>query len=201
MESVSKRRMKRSGAQTRRPGTILALALPLMILSRSASGQMPETSPAHQTLNAKCTRCHSSDRVLKANPGQLQGIVDRMELKNPEFFRDTDKAALIESLSKILNDPKVAAGRAAWDESVARGMAAFNDTSLGTNGKSCSSCHQPEDLKGAGERHPKFDAKLGRLVSLQERLRVMIETKLDGKAPPLGDGRMVDLEAYITSLR
>jgi hypothetical protein len=185
----------------RRTGTILALAVTLVGLSLEAAAQMDSTSPAHQLINAKCTRCHTADRVLKADPRQLKGVIDRMEQKNPELFRDTDNATLTESLLKILNDPAVAASRAAWDETVAKGQEVFKDASLGTTGKSCNSCHRPEDLRGTAERYPKFDAKLGRLVSLQERLRMMIQTKLGGKELPLGDIRTVALEAYIKSLQ
>jgi cytochrome c553 len=182
-------------------GAILASTLSLLTLASPAAAQRADTSPAHQILNAKCTRCHSADRVYKADPAQIPGIVDRMEQKNPEFFRDTDKAALVESLSKILNDPNVAASRAAWDETVAKGKAVFNDATLGTTGKSCASCHQPEVFTGIAEKYPALDTKLGRLISLQERLRTMIETKLGGQQLPLGDPRTVALEAYLKSLR
>jgi len=185
----------------RRAASVIALAFPLLALSPEAAAQMSATSPAHELINATCTRCHSSDRVLKADPKQLKGILERMERKNPEFFRDTDNAALTEGLLKVLNDPAVAAGRTAWDETVAKGQDVFKDASLGTTGKSCNSCHRPEDLRGTADRYPTFDAKLGRLVSLQERLRMMIQSKLGGKELPLGDIRTVALEAYIKSLQ
>lgn len=179
----------------------LILAASLLALAAGTQAQQPETSPAHRLLNAKCTRCHSAARVLKSNPAQLPATIDRMVLKDPDFFRDTDKAALLEGISKILGDPEVAAARAAWDETVAKGQALFNDSSLGATGKSCASCHQPESFKGVVDRYPEFDAKLGRLVGLQERLRMMIETKLDGKQLPPGDIRTTALEAYLKSLQ
>jgi mono/diheme cytochrome c family protein len=185
----------------RRVASVLAPAFAVLALSLEAAAQMSATSPSHELINAKCTRCHSSDRVLKADPKQLRGILDRMERKDPELFRDTDSAALTEGLLKVLNDPAVVAGRTAWDETVAKGRDVFKDTSLGTTGKSCNTCHRPEDLKDAAERYPTFDAKLGRLVSLQERLRMMIQSKLGGKELPLGDIRTVALEAYLKSLR
>ena len=183
------------------PRTMFAAALPLFALASTAMAQYAGTSSAHQLINANCTRCHSADRVLKADPAQIQGIVDRMQQKNPDFFHDVDQAALKESLMKILSDPKVAASRSAWDETVAKGREVFNDTTLGTTGKSCASCHRPEDLKGVAERYPQFDAKLDRVVVLQEWLRMMIEVKLEGKPLPLGDSRTTALEAYLKSLR
>jgi cytochrome c553 len=185
----------------RRAASILAIALPALALPLAAGAQMPATSPGHELLNAKCTRCHSSDRVLKADPKEIKAIIERMEQKSPELFRDTDNAALTEGLLKVLNDPAVAAGRTAWDETVAKGAAVFKDPALGNSGKSCSSCHRPEDLRGTADRYPTFDAKLGRLVSLQERLRIMIQSKLGGKELPLGDIRTISLEAYIKSLQ
>jgi len=184
-----------------RPRTLFAAALPLIALAATAMAQQAETSPAHQLVNVNCTRCHSSERILKADPAQIPGIVDRMQQKNPDFFRDVDQAALKESLTKILGDPKVVTSRLAWEETVAKGREAFNDTTLGTTGKSCASCHRPEDLKGVAERYPQFDAKLGRVVVLQEWLRMMIEVKLEGKPLPPGDSRTTALEAYLKSLR
>ena len=183
------------------PRFLFAAALPLIALASSATAQYAGSSSAHQFINAKCTRCHSADRVLKADPAKIPDIVDRMQQKDPDLFRDVDKTALKEGLLKILSDPKVAAGRSAWDETVARGREVFNDTTLGTTGKSCASCHKPEDLKGAAERYPQFVAKLGQVVVLQEWLRLMIEVKLEGKPLPPGDSRTTALEAYLKSLR
>jgi cytochrome c len=166
----------------------------------AATAQTESSSPDQLLINAKCTRCHTADRVLKADPERIRGIVDRMEQKSPELFRGTDNSELTEGLVRVLRDPAVAASRAAWDETVARGRAVFTDASLGNSGKSCSSCHRPDDLRGTADRYPKFDAKLGRLVSLQERLRTMIQSKLGGKELPLGDIRTVALEAYLKSL-
>jgi len=184
-----------------RPRIVLAAALPLIALASTAPAQYAGTSSAHQLINANCTRCHPADRVLTADPAKIPDIVDRMQQKDPDFFRDVDQAALKEGLAKILRDPQVAAGRAAWDETVALGKAAFNDTTLGTTGKSCASCHRPEDLKGVTGRYPQFAPKLGRVVVLQEWLRMMIEVKLGGQPLPPGDPRMTALEAYLASLR
>lgn len=185
----------------RRIAPLLALALCLAAPTNESAAQTSDSSPAHQLINAKCTRCHSADRILKADPAQIRGIIERMEQKSPEMFRGTDNAELTEGLLKVLNDPAVVAGRAAWDETVAKGREVFQDAGLGASGKSCSSCHRPDDLRGTAERYPAFDNRLGRLVSLQERLRMMIQSKLGGKELPLGDMRTVSLEAYIKSLQ
>lgn len=41
----------------------------------------------------------------------------------------------------------------------------------GEGDKSCASCHgEPASLKGAAARYPKFDAKLGRVINLEQRI-------------------------------
>lgn len=41
----------------------------------------------------------------------------------------------------------------------------------GEAGKSCADCHgEPEKMKGVGASYPKFDAKLGKLVNLEQRI-------------------------------
>ena len=182
-----------------RQAVIFATAL-VFAAAPAAFAQKPETSPGHGEINSRCVRCHTQARILNADPAQLPGIVDRMSAKDPALFGDVDKAELVRALGQILEDPKVAASRAAWDAAVADGAKVFADAALGTTGKSCSSCHRPEDLRGTAQRYPAFDAKLGRLVSLQERLRTMIVGKLGGKELPLGDARTVALEAYLNSL-
>ena len=184
-----------------RPRILIAAALPLIALASTSMAQSAGTSSAHQLINANCTRCHSADRVLKADPAKIPDIVDRMQQMSPDSFRGVDQAALKESLLKILGDPQVVASRAAWNEAVAKGREAFNDTTLGTNGKSCATCHKPEDLKGVAERYPQFAVKLGRVVVLQEWLRMMVEVKLEGQPLPPGDSRATALEAYLKSLR
>lgn len=176
---------------------VVALAL---ALAAPAAAQTPEISPGHQMLNARCTRCHPASRVLKADPEQMRLIVDRMAEKNPDFFRDVDRDALSAGIRAVLEDPAVRARRAEWDRTVAQGRAVFADPSLGTNGKSCASCHREEGLRGVADRYPEYDAALNRHVSLQERLQSMIRTKLGGRDLPLGDARTVALEAFLKSL-
>lgn len=183
--------MRRTAAIT----SIIALAL-----AAPAAGQSPETSPGHQLINARCTRCHPSSRVLKADPEQLRVIVDRMAEKSPDLFQDVDRDALAAGIRSVLDDPAVVARRAAWDRTVAEGRKVFADPALGTTGKSCSSCHREEGLRGVADRYPEYDAALNRYVSLQERLQIMIKAKLGGKELPLGDPRTVALEAFLESL-
>ena len=101
----------------------------------------------------------------------------------------------------MLNDPAVTLRRQAWDALLADGKALFADASLGSTGKSCSSCHEEDSLRGVAGDYPKFDAKVNRHVSLLDKINWMIANNMMGKTLPLGDPKSVALEAYLKSLR
>jgi len=126
--------------------------------------------------------------------------MEAMKAKNPALFADVETKILGMALEKMLRDPEVAARRKAWDDLVAEGKGLFSDASLGTTGKNCLSCHRPEDLSGAAADFPKFDEKVGRHVSLLDKVNLMISSNLGGKILPLGDPRSVALVAYLKSL-
>jgi cytochrome c553 len=174
----------------------VAAALPAAALAQQGTAQAVDPQ-----LVKKCTLCHSSQRFLTANPAQLKELVERMAQKFPDWFKDAEQQELVAKLDALLGDPKVVAGRAQWDETVARGKALFADASLGVGAKSCAGCHAPESLRNVADAYPKFDAKTGRHISLQERIDQMIVGQMGGKQLPLGDIRTVSLEAYLKSLR
>ena len=124
-----------------------------------------------------------------------------MKQKNPAFFADVDDASLNAALLKMLNNPAVTLRRQAWEALLAAGQALFSDASLGSTGKSCSSCHDENSLRGVAGDYPKFDAKLDRYVSLLDKVNWMIANNMVGKTLPLGDPKSVALEAYLKSLR
>lgn len=71
----------------------------------------------------------------------------------------------------------------------------------GPKGKSCASCHgdQGEKLEGVAAQYPKFDSKLGHMVSLTTRIK-NCGTVHVGVDLPVTSGDNILLEAYITSL-
>lgn len=71
----------------------------------------------------------------------------------------------------------------------------------GPKGKSCASCHgdQGKKLEGVAAQYPKFDNKLGRMVSLTTRIKIC-GTEHVGVDLPVTSGDNNLLEAYITSL-
>jgi cytochrome c553 len=180
---------------------IVALAFAAAMLPAVAGAQQVSGPTVDPQLVKKCTLCHSSQRFLSANPAQLKELVERMAQKFPDWFKDTEQQELVAKLDALLNDPRVAADRAQWDETVARGKALFADPSLGVGAKSCAGCHTPESLRNVADSYPKSDARSGRLISLQERIGQMIVGQMGGKQLPLGDIRTVSLEAYLKSLR
>jgi cytochrome c553 len=72
----------------------------------------------------------------------------------------------------------------------ARGQALFSDTSLGTNGKACNTCHT--DM-GKGEK-----SLVGKKPSART-IRKCIKSALKGD--PSQDQAVADLKAYIESLK
>ena len=152
-------------------------------------------------LGAKCTLCHTSDRIYTTDTSKLAELVARMTAKNPEWFRGVDSPHLMGALTAMLSDPQVAAQRAAWEKTVARGRALFLDRTLGSTGKACGDCHPEGSLGRVKDQYPKFNPELGRFESIDERVAGMISRKLGGEAPALGDERLGALVLYLRSLR
>lgn len=84
---------------------------------------------------------------------------------------------------------------------VERGAKLFRQT--GQNGKSCASCHgeNGEHLSKAGiARYPVFDAELNKPVTLQERINICWEDRMD-EIPYVYDcTELVALETYVRHL-
>jgi hypothetical protein len=198
MEHTAAINQVEKGGAVRRTWSLLLFA---SILAVVPCARADEATTEADLLRAKCTLCHTSMRVYTADTAKLKEIVDRMTAKNPEWFKDTDSRHLMEALSRLLDDPKVAAQRKAWEEAVARGRALYTDRSLGTSGKACVDCHVEGSLGRVKDLYPRYDEKTNRYESLEERLTTMIVTKLGGAAPAAGDPRLSDLTIYLKSLR
>jgi cytochrome c len=180
---------------------LLAAVLAALVLAPAPSAAEALTEDEKSLIKNKCTICHTEERILNSDPAVLRSTLETMKQKNPAFFADVDDEALDAALRKMLNDPAVAARRKAWSNLLADGRALFGDASLGTVGKSCASCHDEKSLRGVAGDYPKFDEKLGRHVSLLDKINWMISSNMKGKILPLGDPKSVALEAYLKSLR
>jgi cytochrome c len=84
---------------------------------------------------------------------------------------------------------------------VAKGKALFEDTGLGTNGKSCASCHPGgEGLAGVAAEYPVKDPETGETRELSDTINACITANLEGKALDPQSSEMKSLEAYLNTL-
>lgn len=72
-------------------------------------------------------------------------------------------------------------------------------TKMGSAGKSCSSCHADaaKDMKGVAPSYPKFNKKLGKMESLEQRINRDIVGKMGGKALKFDSKQMLSLMTYV----
>lgn len=102
-------------------------------------------------------------------------------------------------------DRKAAA--AAEKEALSLGVKVFRDAALGTNDRSCATCHdnpkRPDlSLKGVVAKFPRWDRPTGRVITLQEKFVDMQTRSLKArKAMPLGDARWTALEMHLRGLK
>jgi len=96
---------------------------------------------------------------------------------------------------------------AAERDALALGGKVFRDAALGTNDRSCATCHDnPKrkdlSLKGVTARFPRWDRQAGRVITLQEKFVQMQERSLKArKTLPLGDARWTALEMHLRGLK
>ena len=96
---------------------------------------------------------------------------------------------------------------AAEKDALDLGRKVFRDPALGTNDRSCATCHDnPKrtdlSLKGVTARFPRWDRQAGRVITLQEKFVQMQEKSLKArKALPLGDARWTALEMHLRGIK
>jgi len=83
--------------------------------------------------------------------------------------------------------------------SVERGKALFNDPSLGTNGKSCNSCH-PNGARIDG-RKKNYRIMGNKLGSIEDAANFCIKMALKGTPLAKDSQKMKDLSAYLRTLK
>ena len=96
-------------------------------------------------------------------------------------------------------------------QSFMRGKELFMDTSLGTNGMSCNSCHAEGGTKAGkmgdmeippfehvGKKYPMYFKMAGKVMTLDQVVNFCVTTPMEGKALAWDDQRMADLVAYIS---
>lgn len=88
---------------------------------------------------------------------------------------------------------------------VEKGKGLFADASLGSAEKSCSSCHARSDRPkmNLGPRvgdFPKYERSADKVITLGQKINIMIQKMLKGEERVLGSEELVALEAYLMSL-
>jgi len=95
------------------------------------------------------------------------------------------------------------------DEWIERGKFLFKDTGLGTNGKSCESCHIQGGsksntdghiapaLKGVTAVYPQYSFDHHRVITLEQRINSCITKKQNGTELLLNDEKIVALYCYL----
>jgi sulfur-oxidizing protein SoxA len=96
---------------------------------------------------------------------------------------------------------------AAEKKSLEEGNRLFRDAALGTNDRTCATCHEnpkrPDlGLKGVAAKYPRWDREAGKVISLHQKFQQMQEKSLKAKkAMPLGDDRWNALEMHVRGLK
>ena len=82
--------------------------------------------------------------------------------------------------------------------SIKLGKKLFNDPDLGTNGKTCASCHASDDaIAGLAAKKTWFG---GKAKTLEQAVNICIEGPLAGKALPQDSIKLKAMSEYMKSL-
>ncbi|MFQ5646980.1 MAG: c-type cytochrome [bacterium] len=96
---------------------------------------------------------------------------------------------------------KVSKGDKMWNKSVEYGKKLFNDTNLGRNGKSCSTCHDGSKLRNVSSRFPKYVEMADRVVSLGHMINYCINGALKGTELDFDSTKSIALQSYLRTFR
>jgi L-cysteine S-thiosulfotransferase len=80
--------------------------------------------------------------------------------------------------------------------SVTRGEALWSQP-RGDANRACSSCHDAASMKGVAARYPRFDATLGRVVNVEERVNACVESRQRSPRLAWESDELLSLTAYI----
>lgn len=90
-------------------------------------------------------------------------------------------------------------GEAAWAHVVDQGKNVFHTTvsKLTSTGKTCVDCHKADELAARAGDYPRWDPRLGAVVSLDRKIRSCIFSRQNGEALPADAAAVVALTAYL----
>ena len=87
----------------------------------------------------------------------------------------------------------------AYSADISKGKSLFNNTKLGTNGKSCNSCH-PDGSSIDGSKSS-FSILGSEQSNIEDAANFCIEMALSGKALDKSSDKMKDLVSYLSTLK
>ncbi|MCX7766775.1 MAG: hypothetical protein N2246_08760 [Candidatus Sumerlaeia bacterium] len=173
----------------------------------------------------KCSRCHPLSRSLNKELTQAEWlrIVKRMQNKDRKWISDQEVEQIVAYLvgrsatpqpkaeTEKLKEITPESSSQLLAEASERGKKIFADPALGTNGKTCNSCHLefgrsekpgPLDAKNflRKDRFPKYVPRANRVMTLDQMIQLCITTQLAGKPLNWDDSRLTDLAVYVNSL-
>jgi len=133
-------------------------------------------------------------------------ITKALKGKKEISFDSTKMISILTYLSTLKGDAKPEnnpMAKAALDKAIAMGYKYFHDPKLGSNGRTCSDCHENgEKLHGAAVTFPKYLTMADRVVTLGHMVNYCgygpLKTKKDILMP---SDRMTSMTAYIASFK
>ncbi len=110
--------------------------------------------------------------------------------------------------------PAQAAASSPMAKAIAAGKQTFMHDTFGGNDRTCSSCHTAAghgptvtpngghfpSLDAAATHFPRYNARAGKVITLQDQVRACVTGALAGKPPAADSVTMTDLVSYLTSL-
>jgi len=132
--------------------------------------------------------CGGSERRPETEEEKAEVIEESAEAEEMEEMEEMEEEGEAEHEEE---------GESLLDE----GKELFESTTLGTNGKSCATCHPGgEGLAGKAAEFPKFVNMAGKEVSLVEMVNVCVKMGLEGEPIDVEGDHMKALVAYLQSL-
>ncbi len=149
---------------------------------------------------AKPLQCRNLTRPHAGILMQLSGIIRRSESYTKKIFsrrevRKMKGSVLVVLVSFVL----VLATGTAYSGDAGKGKALFNAPGLGTNGKSCNTCHPAgKDIDGS---KGSFNILGEQLNSREDAVNFCIENAMDGKPLASSSEDMKNIVSYIKTLK
>ncbi|MBI5417130.1 hypothetical protein HZA55_04175 [Candidatus Poribacteria bacterium] len=178
----------------------------LIFISGSLYTQNTQGEDSKSLFEKKCSSCHPTRLPLGKNKTLDEWIatVKRMQSKMNNFLTNDEVKQLAAYLAEtrgVKEDEQINEIEL-MESTLEQGKKMFNDISIGNNGKSCTSCHDENQnpLKKKAFLYPKFFAKVGKIINLEQKVNYCIMKYMEGESLKLGSDEMISITMYLYSL-